>query len=563
MLMPMDSDRLQTERVENAVLPMAEVALETGQLETAKRLYQRLLDVDPKSVRARMGLGEIAFRRGDSTEAARWHLAAVANAEQPEQRHAALLAHGRAALESGQLEAARDSFAQLADPKEQAPSASVAWGLNGVGLTLLLQGDLRGAVTNMEQAVRRAPSEPVFRENLERALALLGETDREAPPSEPEAVAPAAPADEPEAVAPAAPEDEPEAAAPTAPTEESEAAASAAPTDEPEAVAPAAPVDEPEAVAPAAPADEPEAVAPAAPADEPEADAPVAPADEPEADAPVAPADEPEADVPAAPAEELEADAPAAPADEPEAVAPTTLADEPKPDAPAAPTDEPEAAAPTTPADSPTPDRSVASDATDADKAEEFGGFVVHEDSLQFVQMGAYRHHSTALTLASLLRDATDQTVRVVELPELYRVRIGPIDSHEALMALVDDLQQAGYGAVRLPSSAKGPSGAAPAEQAADEADAAPLQFIFEQGSPAFVVQENGSRFLQFGAYRDRDAAATSATRLQDLTGERVHVSEAEIDGATLHRVRAGPIESEEALRDLVEAAESIGFAVD
>ena len=77
------------------------------------------------------------------------------------------------------------------------------------------------------------------------------------------------------------------------------------------------------------------------------------------------------------------------------------------------------------------------------------------------------------------------------------------------------------------------------------------------------MVQENGSRFLQFGAYRDRDAAATSATRLQDLTGERVHVSEAEIDGATLHRVRAGPIESEEALRDLVEAAESIGFAVD
>lgn len=575
MLMPMDSDRLQTERVENAVLPMAEVALETGQLETAKRLYQRLLDVDPKSVRARMGLGEIAFRRGDSTEAARWHLAAAANAQQPEQRHAALLAHGRAALESGQLEAARDSFAQLADPKEQAPSASVAWGLNGVGLTLLLQGDLRGAVTNMEQAVRRAPSEPVFRENLERALALLGETDREAPPDEPEAVAPAAPADEPEAATPTAPADAPEAVAPTAPTEESEAAASAAPTDEPEAdepaapaeepeaVAPAAPADEPESAAPSAPADEPEAVAAAAPAEEPEAAAPVAPADEPEAAAPVAPADEPEADVPAAPAEELEAVAPAAPADEPEPDAPATPADEPEAVAPTTPADEPQAAGPTTPADSPTPDRSVASDATDEDKAEEFGGFVVHEDGLQFVQMGAYKHHSTALTLASLLRDATDQTVRVVELPELYRVRIGPIDSREALMALVDDLWQAGYGAVRLPSSAKDPSGAAPAEQGAAEADAAPLQFIFEQGSPAFVVQENGSRFLQFGAYRDRDAAATSATRLQDLTGERVHVSEAEIDGATLHRVRAGPIESEEALRGLVEAAESIGFAVD
>ena len=481
----LDRDRLQIERMEKAVLPMAEVALETGQLETAKRLYQRLLDMDPKSVGARMGLGDIAFRRGDSTEAARWHLAAVAHAEQPEQRHAALLAHGRAALDAGQLEAARNSFAQLADPREQAPSASVAWGLNGVGLTLLLEGDLRGAIANMEQAVQRAPSEPVFQENLERALAMFAEAGHE----------------------------DVRASSSPAPAKDTRASSSPAPA--------AAVTITDSSAAPGG------------------ADA----ATEPEANLVAAPE-------PVARSEEATDDQEAPPID--------------SAGSREAPPIETEVALPGAEADSPTIGWSVASDATDEDKAEEFGGFVVHEDGQQFVQMGAYRHRSTAQTLAALLRDATDQSVRVVDLPALHRVRIGPIDSREALMALVEDLRSAGYGAVRLPSSsAKDPTGQAAAEQANAAPAEAPPQFTIEQRAQAFVVQENGSRFLQFGAYRDRDAAETLATRLRDSTGALAHVSEAEIDGATLHRVRAGPIDSEDALRNLVEAAESIGFAVD
>lgn len=459
MLMPMDSDRLQTQRVEDAVLPMAEVAMQTGQLETAKRLYQRLLDVDPKSVPARAGLGEIAFRRGDSAEAARWHLAAVAHAEQPEQRHAALLAHGRAALEAGQLEAARGSFAQLADPREQAPLASVAWGLNGVGLTLLLEGDLQGAIANMEQAVERAPAESLFRDNLERALAMFAASDQEgaglrSPP------------------APAAVEG--------APSSESQAA-------------------------------------------------------------PV-------------PAADFAVTSELAITPDPLALAEQAAEDQ------EAPPSRPPTASAAAPTDSAANGWSVPSDATDAEKAEEFGGFVVHADGQQFVQMGAYRHRSTALTLSGLLRAAVDQPVRVVERPELYRVRIGPIDSQEALMALVDDLKAAGYGAVRLPAaSAKKPA----ANGSAETPEAEAPQFTLEPGAHAFVVQENGSRFLQFGAYKERDRAATLATRLRDLTDAQISVSEAEIDGAILHRVRAGPIESEDALRDLVEIAEAAGFAID
>ena len=177
--------RLQIDRMEQSVLPMASTALETGQLETATRLYQRLLDVNPESAEARMGLGQVAFRKGDASEAARWHLAAVVYAARTEQRHAALLAHGRAALEAGQLEAARKSFTQLSHPDEQADIDSAAWGLNGAGLAWLLEGDLRAAIAHMERAVRKAPTVPAFRANLKRALALFQESDMPSDPPAP------------------------------------------------------------------------------------------------------------------------------------------------------------------------------------------------------------------------------------------------------------------------------------------------------------------------------------------------------------------------------------------
>ena len=122
-----------------------------------------------------MGLGDAAVAGGSSAEAARWYLAALANAGRPEERHAALLAHGRAALSAGQLEGARKSFARLTDPDEAAPEPVVAWAYNGLGLTLLLAGDLRGGVAAMEQAVLRAPGERRFERNLTRGLAMLTE----------------------------------------------------------------------------------------------------------------------------------------------------------------------------------------------------------------------------------------------------------------------------------------------------------------------------------------------------------------------------------------------------
>ena len=169
-----DQGSLRVDEVEQALLPVANIALETGQLETAKRLYQRLLDVDPASQAAHMGLGDVAFKDRRPHDAVRWYLAAQANAQTPEQRNDALLWHGRAALDAGELSAARRSFEHLAAAPE-ASTISVAWALNGIGLTLLLQGDLRGAVAAMQGAVRRAPGEQMFADNLRRALAMLAE----------------------------------------------------------------------------------------------------------------------------------------------------------------------------------------------------------------------------------------------------------------------------------------------------------------------------------------------------------------------------------------------------
>lgn len=181
-LVPQDGGDLRIAEVQRALLPMASVALDTGQVETAKRLYQRLLDVDPDSFDARMGLGNVAFKDRRSASAARWYLAALAHASAASQRHDALLWHGRAALDGGKIEAARRSFRQLAEQGEQAPSLHVAWALNGIGLTLLLEGDILGAIDAMEQAVRLAGDQQMFADNLERALKMLADLRATAPP---------------------------------------------------------------------------------------------------------------------------------------------------------------------------------------------------------------------------------------------------------------------------------------------------------------------------------------------------------------------------------------------
>lgn len=172
MSLDSNGERVRVERIENAVLPMASAALTAGQVETARRLYTRLLEVDPESADARLGLGDVALANRETAQAASWYLAAVTYADRPETRHAALLAHGRAALAIGDLDAARSSFARLTTADENASLADIAWGFNGIGIVNLLEGNTRDALAAMEQAVLRRPNEPMFQTNLDRALRI-------------------------------------------------------------------------------------------------------------------------------------------------------------------------------------------------------------------------------------------------------------------------------------------------------------------------------------------------------------------------------------------------------
>ncbi len=161
---------------------MAQAALDAGQIEMARRLYGRLLEVAPESVEARMGLGRVAMAEQDPSQAASWHLSALTYAATPEERHRVLLAHGRAALAAGQHAEALRSFARLAHPEENAPARLAAWGINGIGVVRWLDGDPQGAVDAMEQAVLRDPTESAFRDNMAAAVEMLATLDLGAAP---------------------------------------------------------------------------------------------------------------------------------------------------------------------------------------------------------------------------------------------------------------------------------------------------------------------------------------------------------------------------------------------
>ena len=411
-------ERLRMEQVEGTVLPMARVALDTGQTETASRLYNRLLDVDPLSPQAHLGLGDVALAQRDADAAADWYLAAHALAQTPEQRQDALLAHGRAALDAGRLEAAHHSFLQLTDSDDPVPANVAAWGHNGVGLTLLLQGDLEGAVAAMQQAVRRAPREERFRDNLQRALDMrdeLGAAPRQRDGSALVGTSPRPPARDP---APSSPPSVPERGAGDRPAALPEAASEDAQTPKPIAA--------PEAIARDAPAATP-IVAPAA--REAPAPAPVIP--------PEAIAGEAQAPTLAAPLEAASRDAQAPPTVRQDDTSAGAAAD--------APNDagiiEWLGPAPTTAADAPTPP--AAAPAASA--------LVVTDGGRRFLQLGSFRNRRAAESLVEYLQGLTDEPVFMAEGDlhgqPLYRVRAGPLASEAALGGLREAVEAAGYGA--------------------------------------------------------------------------------------------------------------------
>lgn len=521
-----DTDALRIDEVEQALLPIAKVALDTGQLETAKRLYRRLLEVDEQSYSARMGLGDVAFKDRRSADAARWYLAAQGSATVSEQLYDALLWHGRAALDAGRLAASRRSFERLAAGQGQAPTISVAWAFNGIGLTFLLEGDLEGAVTFMEKAVNAAPGEQMFADNLSRALDMRAELRSQAMAETP----PAQPAQD---------------RAPSTIGESDGAVPAPLPDASEREQLPTAP-----AVSPAE-----DAAPPAAEYDRPVADEPTArqAAGESEASAAAAPPVqqvEPEAEQIESAATRVEP--PAAPVE----LAADVLEPQRQPS---------EENVETPPAQSPVSRQEQAADEALWPNGE--SGYVVNTEDGLFVQMGAFAERATADTVAYLLGDVTFETVRVVG-PEddaedaLYRVRIGPLESN-ALAELSDDLAAEGYGRPRLleADSAQEFHDGGEELSATDEERPPGMEPSLEL--TAFIVQEDTLRFVQLGAFEVRMTANRLADRLRPLTEHLIAVEEAGQDGGAMYRVRVGPVESDEALEELTAVLAASGVRIE
>ena len=533
-LMP-ERGNLRADEVEQALLPVANVALETGQLETAKRLYRRLLDIDPESQAGRMGLGDVAFKDRRPDDAARWYLSAQANAKTPQQRNDALLWHGRAALDAGQLTAARRSFERLVATHEEAPTMSIAWALNGIGLTLLLEGDLPGAVAAMERAVRKAPGEQMFADNLARALAMLAElhTREDADRAVISDATTLPPQDAPRKASADAVEPKPRppmqnAHDPAVPPEDT-------PAPRP------MPVATPEvAAAPEAAEQEPL---------EPQLD----PADPTDAAEPAEPAELDAGPVQLAEPAALEPEMP-----EPDAIEPVTT--EPVADVSAAQLDTSAATA--------TDGAAPSTTAADVWWPSIETGYAIRTEAGVFVQMGAFAERTTADAVAYLLLDATHETVRVEDPRDgpddtLYRVRIGPIESSAALTELADKLDVEGFGRPKMSQNDA-------AQFFDDMVDVDPSMDEFDDSSAAadaldgFVVREGSMRFLQLGAFEVRLTANRLADKLRQLTDHIVAVAEVDqLNGAVIYRVRVGPIESDRSFKELASVLIANGYDID
>ena len=508
-LMPQNSGDLRIDEVQRALLPMARVALDTGQLETAKRLYQRLLEVDPESFDARMGLGNVAFKDRRSTDAARWYLAALTSASNASERYDALLWHGRSALDDGQLQEARRSFQALVDERESAPATSVAWALNGIGLTLLLDGDILGAIKAMEQAVQQAGDEKMFADNLERALNMLADLRAGAgddsvatlspTPSEIVPEAPQAPAQPPVAATEPPAVTEPPAADLTEPTLPPE-------TETVEPNSQVAAVEEAsEDVAEQAEVRDEKITEPAAVADQSVLQPPPAVQD---------PSSETAATA-------QQGDETAATVDQ------VSIADAPEPSEP--PTALPSTSTPPLPAPPPPP--------TEA-------GYVLQSGDGSLVQMGAFAVRSSAEAFAKGVGEATDAPIEVVESNGFYRVLIGPLASEAALDAVEGDLARQGYYIAR-------DSAPATAED----------RFVMPQSG--FVLVEDDQRFLQLGAFEARGSADNLADKLAEVTGDAVAVAESRRNGVPIYRVRIGPFASDDELAEMVATLTSVGYEID
>lgn len=146
---------------------IAQTALESGNIEMATTLFNKVLQADPKSVTGLSGLGDTLYAVGDFTRAGVYYQRASAIdpvAIEP------LIGTARVAIHQRRFDDAIATYRIVLAATPDQPVASA-----GLGAALDMKGDHAGAQAALRQALKANPGDPLLSVNLGLSLVLGGE----------------------------------------------------------------------------------------------------------------------------------------------------------------------------------------------------------------------------------------------------------------------------------------------------------------------------------------------------------------------------------------------------
>jgi Flp pilus assembly protein TadD len=148
-------------------LRIAQTALESGNIDMATTLYNKVLQADPKSIPALTGLGDTLYAVGDFTRAGVYYQRASAiDPDAP----APLIGIARVSIHQRRFDDAITTYRHVLAKTPNDPMASA-----GLGAALDLKGDHAGAQGVLRQALKANPGDPMLSVNLGLSLVLGGD----------------------------------------------------------------------------------------------------------------------------------------------------------------------------------------------------------------------------------------------------------------------------------------------------------------------------------------------------------------------------------------------------
>jgi len=147
-------------------LRIADTALDSGNVELATTLYQRVVQANPKSVTGLTGLGNTLYAVGDFTRADVYYQKASGvdpKASEP------LIGIARVAIRQHRFDDAVASYRRVLALRPNDPLASA-----GLGAALDLKGDHAQAQVELRRALAANPGDPTLSVNLGLSLVLGG-----------------------------------------------------------------------------------------------------------------------------------------------------------------------------------------------------------------------------------------------------------------------------------------------------------------------------------------------------------------------------------------------------